>query len=147
VSLGRINWDNQGGGFALLPQQESNSSEHYIGFVSGRSGGATNPQSGTIVVQDELAYEPDYAVLPHEFLHVLNFPHDKACGATLGLDQPDIYPYPNGTLGGVWGIEAAGDTSKIILKSPNNYSSLMGYCLNKFTSDYHIFEFVKRFHG
>lgn len=145
VSLGRINWDTQGGEFALLPQQESNNSEHYVGFVNGRAGGSTNPQSGTIVMQDELAYEPDYAVLPHEFLHVLNFPHDKACGATLGLDQPDVYPYPNGGLGGVWGIEINENATRISLKSPAKYSSLMGYCVNRFTSDYHAYEFVNRF--
>lgn len=144
TAIGRINWDQQGGGFALLPSTDGSSDEHYIGFVSGRVGGSTNFPFRTIVIQDSIEYENDQAVLPHELLHVFNFPHDLACGATMGSDQTVTYPYPNGELGGIWGADIVTSNSIFTLKSPHKYSSLMGYCNQKFTSDFHVSELISK---
>lgn len=136
-ALQQINYIGQ---FYNLPNIEGSTDEIYIAVVRGNLGGITAFHNA-ILISDLVQGENFDSILPHELLHSVNFQHQAICGAGLNIDT--TYPYANGDLNGVWGIESS--SNQLTIKSPNKYKSIMGYCLPRFTSDYHINGFAYNF--
>jgi hypothetical protein len=133
---------NNYGKFFALPTNENSADEIYIGLVRGRVGGLTLFHNA-ILTADLFLGEFNQSVLPHELLHTVDFQHQAICGASNPIDQS--YPYADGSLNGIWGIEITPYDSTLRLKSPNKFKSIMAYCYPSYTSDYHIQGFAKRF--
>ena len=101
---------------------------YYYGVV-GVSGGSAIGGLGFIgfPVSVGLPYGYIYA---HELGHNMNLLH-APCGGAAGFDR--FYPHSNGSIG-IWGYDVAGER----LLDPDVYNDLMGYCGNRWVSDYHF---------
>lgn len=74
--------------------------------------------------------KPRSTTVAHELGHNFSLGH-APCGPAGGPDP--TFPHPYGRIG-VWGYDPRHEGSLV----PPNYSDLMGYCGNKWISDYHI---------
>ncbi|MDE2985561.1 MAG: M66 family metalloprotease [Gemmatimonadota bacterium] len=101
---------------------------YYYGVV-GVSAGSAIGGLGFIgfPVSVGLPYAYIYA---HELGHNMNLLH-APCGGAGGFDGS--YPHSNGSIG-IWGYDVAGER----LLDPDVYNDLMGYCGNRWVSDYHF---------
>lgn len=101
---------------------------YYYGVV-GVSGGSAVGGLGYIgfPVSVGLPYAYIYA---HELGHNMNLLH-APCGGAAGFDR--AYPYSGGSIG-IWGY----DGWQQRLLDPDDYNDVMGYCGNRWISDYHI---------
>ncbi len=77
---------------------------------------------------------PTAATFAHELGHNFSLRH-APCGNVASSDAN--YPYAGGTLG-VWGYEGRSGSTFGLLKNPDQYKDLMGYCSPKWISDYHF---------
>lgn len=70
------------------------------------------------------------AIYAHELGHNMNLLH-APCGTATGFDR--AYPHNGGSIG-IWGFDAARER----LLDPDVYNDVMGYCGNRWISDYHV---------
>lgn len=98
-----------------------------IGYV------LTNPNSSTSRASAGVAYasQSSARTMAHELGHNHGRNHAPSpCSSTIsGVDQQ--YPYPTGSIG-VWGY----DHRTQVLRDPSPSTDIMGYCSNKWISDY-----------
>ena len=70
------------------------------------------------------------SIYAHELGHNMNLLH-APCGTAAGFDR--AYPHTGGSIG-IWGYDAVREH----LLDPDVYNDVMGYCGNRWISDYHV---------
>jgi hypothetical protein len=77
---------------------------------------------------------PSATTFAHEIGHNVSLRH-APCGGAGGPDPS--YPHDGGSIG-AWGYESGLGSGLGLLRDPDDYKDLMGYCYPKWVSDYHF---------
>ncbi|MBT4914775.1 MAG: hypothetical protein HON08_15395, partial [Gemmatimonadales bacterium] len=77
---------------------------------------------------------PSATTFAHEIGHNVSLRH-APCGGAGGPDPS--YPHDGGSIG-AWGYESGLGSGLGVLRDPDDYKDLMGYCYPKWVSDYHF---------
>lgn len=101
---------------------------YYYGVV-GVSGGSAIGGLANIGYPASVGLPYGY-IYAHELGHNMNLLH-APCGGAAGFDRG--YPHSGGSIG-IWGYDAQEDR----LLDPDAYNDVMGYCGNRWISDYHF---------
>ncbi len=125
-------------GFALLGRTSA------IRAMEGGSGYYMGMMSEPVTQPLGVAFQPGWtsfsaprpSTMAHELGHNMSLAH-APCGNASGADP--LFPHSGGLIGG-WGYDFRGEGELI----PPTWSDLMGYCGNRWISDYHFMKALRR---